>query len=101
VYTGLPAGSRFLDSQPLTGVPADRHLTESTALDDRGAHQHRAELSRTRPSFIVDGLGRYNPALAITQYRDLEAWLRDYDEVGRTGQSVMYRRHGTAAVRKR
>jgi hypothetical protein len=28
-YTRLPAATRYLDSQPLTGVPADRHLTQS------------------------------------------------------------------------
>ena len=28
-YTQLPAATIFLDSQPLTGVPADRHLTQS------------------------------------------------------------------------
>ena len=33
VYTGLPAASRFLDSQPVTGVPADRHLVDSTTGD--------------------------------------------------------------------
>ena len=29
VFSGLGAGTRFLDSQPLTGVIADRHLTVS------------------------------------------------------------------------
>ena len=33
VYTGLPAATRFLDSQPLTGVPADRHLTQSEPVE--------------------------------------------------------------------
>ncbi len=26
VYTGLPAATKYLDCQALTGVPADRHL---------------------------------------------------------------------------
>ena len=92
VYTGLPAATRFLDSQPLTGVPADRHLTESTPLDAPGARQHRAELLPSQPTFIVDGLGLYNPALAITHYADLRPWFGDYREVARTADSVLYRR---------
>src|SRR5207302_9670344 len=28
IYTRWPAATRFLDSQPLTGVPADRHLVD-------------------------------------------------------------------------
>jgi len=92
VYTGLPAASRFLDSQPLTGVPADRHLTESTPLDEGAAQKHRAELAGTHPTFLVDGLGLYNPALAITKYDDLRAWSGEYREVAQSGQSVVYRR---------
>ena len=37
VYTGLPAAPRFLDSQPLTGVPADRHLTSTPVRRSRTA----------------------------------------------------------------
>jgi len=92
VYTRLPAANRFLDSQPLTGVPADRHLADSTSLDASGARGHRAELVRTHPSFIIDGLGLFNPALAIPQYSDLRLWFGDYREVGRTRGSVVYRR---------
>ncbi len=92
VYTRLPAANRFLDSQPLTGVPADRHLTESTPLDSNGARDHRIELVRSHPTFIVDGLGLYNPALAITHYSDLAQWFSEYREVARSGQSVVYQR---------
>ena len=31
-HTRMQAGSRFLDSQPLTGVLADRHLTNSQTM---------------------------------------------------------------------
>ena len=31
-YTGMPAASRYLDCQAMTGVPADRHLTQSTTV---------------------------------------------------------------------
>lgn len=90
VYTGLPAATRFLDSQPLTGVPADRHLTESTPVETAAPREHRAELTRSSPTFIVDGLGLYNPQLAIGTYPDLRAWLAHYRVVARSGQSVIY-----------
>jgi hypothetical protein len=91
VYTGLPAATRFLESQPLTGVPADRHLTQSQPVDPAPARDHRAELVRSRPAFLLDGLGLYNPALAITSYPDLRAWLAHYREVARTHETVIYR----------
>jgi hypothetical protein len=40
--------------------------------------------------WIVDGLGGYNPKLAITQYPELRDWLAGYREVGRSGSSVVY-----------
>ena len=92
VYSQLPAASRYLDSQPLTGVPADRHLTQSAPVETEGARTRREELARTRPEFIVDGLGVYNPRLAIGAFEDLRAWMANYREVARSGQSVVYRR---------
>ena len=91
VYTGLPAATRFLDSQPLTGVPADRHLTESQPVETVSTRAHRAELARTRPALIMDGLGLFNPRLAMTQYPDLSAWLAQYHEVARTSLTVIYK----------
>ena len=91
VETRLPAGSPFLDSQPLTGVIADRHLARSRASAPRLAVRNRRELARTRPSFIVDGLGPYNPRLAISEYPDLEEWLGNYREVARTSSATVYR----------
>ena len=92
VYTRLPAATRFLDSQPLTGVPADRHLTQSTPVETDGVAARRAELAASRPTFVVDGLGEYNPRLALTEFADLRAWMAGYREVGRTAGSVIYRR---------
>ena len=89
-YTKLAAGSRVLDSQPLTGVIADRHLKDSRATMPDIATRNRAELVKTQPTFIVDGLGPYNPALAITNFPDLRNWLDNYREIGRTGGSVVY-----------
>lgn len=92
-YTQLPAASRFLDSQPLTGVLADRHLSDTHVSIPELAEQGRKELLRTQPKVIVDGLGPLNPRLAITQYEDLQPWLANYQEAFRTKFSVVYFRH--------
>jgi hypothetical protein len=91
VYTGLPAAARFLDSQPLTGVPADRHLTQSRPVETELTRTHRSELTGSRPTLILDGLGPYNPALAITAYPDLRDWLENYRPAGRTSQTILYK----------
>jgi hypothetical protein len=90
-YTRMRAGSRFLDSQPLTGVLADRHLTNSQAFAPAWAARNRRELIANDPTWIVDGLGPLNPALAITNYPDLSEWLGNYREVGRTRFSIIYK----------
>jgi hypothetical protein len=92
VYTRLPAGTRFLDSQPLTGVLADRHLTSSEPVAPDLAAENRRELVKTTPTWIVDGLGPLNPKLAITEYPDLHDWLGGYEVVARTPYNVVYRR---------
>jgi hypothetical protein len=91
-YTRMQAGSRFLDSQPLTGVLADRHLTSSDATAPDWAERNRRELVQAKPTWIVDGLGPLNPALAISKYADLSEWLGNYREVGRTRFTVIYQR---------
>lgn len=90
-YTRMPAGTRFLDSQPLTGVLADRHLTSSRPVAPELAARNRRDLVATDPTWIVDGLGPLNPALAITNYPDLSDWLAGYRMVGRTPFSIIYR----------
>lgn len=90
--SGKPAATRFLDSQPLTGVLADRHLIESRVSAPDLAKLNRAELITTNPEWIVDGLGPYNPRLAITEYLDLRDWLQGYTQFGRTPGTVVYRR---------
>ncbi len=90
-YTRMPAGSRFLDSQPLTGVLADRHLYSSEAFAPAWAARNRRELIASDPTWIVDGLGPLNPALAITNYPDLHDWLGNYREVARTRFSIIYK----------
>jgi len=87
VYTRLPAATRFLDSQPLTGVLADRHLTTVKVTAPEMAARNRAEIAGARPSFIVDGLGPLNPALGVERFLP----LGEYDVAGRTAMSVVYR----------
>ena len=92
VYTGLPAATMYIDTQPLTGVPADRHLTDSRPVETERAAERRRVLTESQPAFIADGLGLYNPQLAITQYPELREWLAQYREVARTGGTVIYER---------
>jgi hypothetical protein len=92
IYTRIPAATRFLDCQPLSGVPADRHLTEATPLEIEGASRRRMELTQARPTFVADGLGVYNPRLEIRRYPELHHWLASYREVARTAYTIIYRR---------
>ncbi len=91
VYTRLPVASRMWESQPLTGVPADRHLRDATSVDPEWARQNRAELVRSSPAIIVDGLSGYNPRLDIRDYPDLAAWFQRYCLAGRAGLTSVYR----------
>jgi hypothetical protein len=100
VYTRMPAGTIYLDSQPLTGVPADRHLTQSEPVERVEAPRRRVLLAETRPSFLLDGLGLYNPRLAIGQFADLRAWFAQYREVARSGQTVIYELRSRTAASK-
>lgn len=91
VYTRMPAGTPWLDSQPLTGVMADRHLTAPRPARELAlAAENRHGLQNLHPTFIVDGLGRYNPALGIAAYGDLSGWLAGYRRVAATGGSLLY-----------
>ena len=90
-YTRMPAGARFLESQPLTGVFADRHLVQSGAVFAAWAGRNRQELARTRPTFVLDGLSPYNPALSIAAYPDLAEWFSRYQPEGRTEFTLIYR----------
>jgi hypothetical protein len=90
VYSDRLCASRFLDSQPLTGVPADRHLTDAKPVAAEWARANRAELMRSRPALILDGLGPYNPPLAISNYPDLQPWLADYQRETRSAGVIIY-----------
>ncbi len=90
VDSGLPAATRFLESQPISGVLADRHLTSSTSLAPEFTAPNRRELLAARPTWVVDGLGLYNPAMTLARQPELSEWLTQYVEVARTGFSILY-----------
>ena len=86
--TRMKAATQFLDSQPLSGVIADRHLTSSQVSAPEWKERFREVPLQSRPDFIVDGLGLLNPAMSIPP-----AWLgSNYSKMTETGQSILYRR---------
>jgi hypothetical protein len=95
VYTRMRPATKFLDSQALTGVPADRHLTQSAVVLTAGTAEAREELARSKPDVLIDGLSPYNPALSMDRYAVLRPWLGAYIEAGRTARSVVYVRRST------
>src|SRR5207245_1834710 len=49
VYTKLKPATKYLECQAMTGVPADRHLTQSTVVLTAGTHEARTELAASHP----------------------------------------------------
>jgi len=97
-YARRPAASRFLESQPLTGVLADRHLGRSDAfLPEQAARRRRQaalELAQRPPAVIVDGLGPYNPNLSIELYPEFRSLLDNYRPATHTPGARLWRRSG-------
>ena len=102
VRLGLPAGDlRVLagaGGDGLARFPAPDGRAGGPASEAIGAGGDGAGGSAARgtgpveSTFVVDGLGPYNPRLAITSYPDLREWIGGYAEVGRVGQTVVYRK---------
>lgn len=92
VYTRLISDSRFWDSQPLTGVPADRHLSTTQPIYSAATGVNRAELGLTHPTFIADGLSLLNPRLSPDIYPELRPWLKRYRLIARTKLCLIYKR---------
>ncbi len=92
IDSGIPAGTRFLESQPLSGVLADRHLFSNQSIAPDFTAPNVRELQTTSPTWIVDGLGLYNPSLALAKEAALADWFSHYTEIARTGFSILYRR---------
>lgn len=75
----IPAATPFLDSQPLNGVLADRHLSSSIPTFPALAAATRARLrQQAQPQWFADGLSPYNPALDPFLIPDMRNWLRRY-----------------------
>ena len=57
VYTGLKPATKYLECQALTGVPADRHLTQSSVVLTAGhPRSPRRTGGRSAPDILIDGL---------------------------------------------
>lgn len=92
VFTKLPAATRYLDSQPLSGVLADRHLTDASVTYPELAIRHRQQMNRApRPRLIADGLGRLNPRLEFFSLSGFSSWRVEYEIIGKTETYVLYR----------
>jgi 4-amino-4-deoxy-L-arabinose transferase-like glycosyltransferase len=98
-WSGLRPASRFLSSQPLTGVPSDVHyFSESylAVLDEATTAAYRqqllGDLQATRPIYIVDELGFFNDRLALKNYPELKDFLADYKLAQSVGRSLIYYR---------
>ena len=92
VYTRLNLASKFWDSQPLTGVAADRHLGAREPVVNEETKAHLRVVEESRPTFFVDGLGMLNENLKPGRFVEMRELLSGYREVGRTRLSVIYRR---------
>jgi hypothetical protein len=90
VYTRLNLASEFWDSQPLTGVAADRHLGAREPVVSEETSAHLRVVEGSRPTFFVDGLGMLNENLRPERFAEMKELLGGYREVGRTGLSVIY-----------
>ncbi len=92
VYTRLISDGKFWDSQPLTGVPADRHLHAKEPIYGGPAAVNRRQIVKTKPTWLVDGLGLLNPSLRPEVYPELRPWLKHYKMVARIRLSAIYHR---------
>lgn len=90
LYTNLRPATRWLDSQALTGVPADRHLTQSGAVMTAGTAEARVALAQSQPDIVIDGLSPFNPALSMDRYPELRDWIHGYREIAHTWSTVIY-----------
>jgi hypothetical protein len=90
VYTRLTPPGTFSDSQPLDGVPADRHLQTSEPSPAIPARANRTLLIASEPTYIVDGLGLLNPKLSLERFPDLAPWLTHYRLLTQTKLSRIY-----------
>ncbi len=92
IYSGLPAGTRFLESQPISGVLADRHLFSNAASR---ARIHRAQSRRTDQPHARPGSSTASapttPRSRSTASRISRRGSRNIRRSARTGFSILYR----------
>jgi len=96
-WSGLLPATRYLSTQPLTGVPADVQYINGehrSILEESLTAAARAQLLRdleeTQPKYIVDEMGFYNGDLAILKYPDLQEVMDKYKSIGSTGRCLLY-----------
>jgi hypothetical protein len=106
-WSGLLPASRFLSTQPLTGVPADVHYfgDGSRPLLDPGStaqarNQLLRDLEQTRPKFIVDELGMFNSELSLEDFSEFREFMQQYKQFGTTGRFLVYRRRDLSGKRR-
>lgn len=94
--SGLLPASRYLSTQPLTGVPADVHYFANyrSVLDPSSTAAAREQLVRdlreTRPKYIIDELGMFNADLSINSYPELEELMKEYKPTGPVERFMIY-----------
>ena len=99
-WSGLLPASRYLSTQPLTGVPADMHYFDNEnhrlLFDEATTAAARVQLVRdlneTQPNFIIDELGAFNADLSIEDYPELREVMAGYKYYATTDRFVIYRK---------
>jgi len=98
-FSGLIPASRYLSTQPLTGVPADVHYFSDTyrsVLDSSSTAAAREQLVKdleaTKPKYIVDELGMFNADLSINSYPELKELMDGYKAIGPVARFMVYTR---------
>jgi hypothetical protein len=98
-WSGLLPASKYLSTQPLTGVPADVHYFGDeyySLLEDDVMARERAELVReleqARPEYIIDELGTFNSNLSLNSYPELREFMEGYKSLGMIERFAIYRR---------
>jgi hypothetical protein len=67
VLTRMKLGSPYLESQPLNGVFADRHLTQSAGVEPEFVAAQQRRFAAYQPDWVADGLGPLNPKLRFAR----------------------------------
>ena len=107
-WSGLQPASRYLSTQPLTGVPADVHFFEGqhrplfdNATTSEARKQLVRDLERSRPSYIIDELGAFNWDLAITKFDEMSSLMEQYKYYAMTDRFLIYKKKVPKAERSR